>query len=73
MVYRALSLRIIGSIYINHFETPTHLNYVGHNQKKDTHALDFDVTLRYLCLDLHMFLNYTHAGQARRFFRIILS
>ncbi len=34
MVYCLLSLRIIGSIYINHFETPTHLNYVGHNPKK---------------------------------------
>jgi len=34
MVYCAPSLRIIGSIYINHFETPTHLNYVGHNPKK---------------------------------------
>ena len=30
----ALSLRIIGSIYINHFETPTNPNYVGHNPKK---------------------------------------
>ena len=36
MVYCAPSLRIIGSIYINHFETPTHLNYVGHNPKKKT-------------------------------------
>jgi len=34
MVYCALSLRIIGSIYINHFETPTNPNYVGHNPKK---------------------------------------
>jgi hypothetical protein len=30
----ALSLRIIGSIYINYFETPTNPNYVGHNPKK---------------------------------------
>ncbi len=45
MVYCHLSIRIIGSIYINHFEAPTHLNYVGHNQKKDTHTLDFDVAL----------------------------
>jgi hypothetical protein len=28
------TLRIIGSIYINHFEMPTHLSYVGHNPKK---------------------------------------
>ena len=34
MVYCAPSLRIIGSVYINHFETPTSLNYVGHNPKK---------------------------------------
>jgi len=34
MVYCALSLRIIGSIYINYFETPTNQNYVGHNPKK---------------------------------------
>ncbi len=45
MVYCAPSLRIIGSIYINHFETPTHLYFVGHNQKKDTHTLDLAVTL----------------------------
>ena len=60
MVYCALSLRIIGSIYINHFEPPTHVNYVGHNQKKDTHALDFDVTLRQekRRLDKYTFLCY---------------
>ena len=34
MVYCAPSLRIIGSIYINHFETPTDLTYVEHNPKK---------------------------------------
>jgi len=79
MVYCAIILRIIRSVYINHFETPTNLNFVrpalarslwniigslyyfsaefyllmsykpglgqGHNQKKDTHPLDFDVTL----------------------------
>jgi len=32
MVYCTLSLRIISSIYINHFETPTHLYFVGHNR-----------------------------------------
>jgi hypothetical protein len=42
-------------------------------QKKDTHTLDFDVTLRYLCLDLHMFLNYTHAGQTSSSFTIVLN
>jgi hypothetical protein len=79
IVYCAIPLRIICSVYINHFETPTNLNFVrpalargywntvwllhylagevfilipykpglgqGHNQKKDTHPLDFDVTL----------------------------
>jgi len=28
MVYCTISLRIIGSIHINHFETPTSLNHV---------------------------------------------
>ena len=46
MVYCALTLRIIRSVYINHFETTTNPDYMrGHNQKKDTHTLDFDVTL----------------------------
>ena len=46
MVYCSLTLRIIRSVYINHFETTTNPHYMrGHNQKKDTHTLDFDVTL----------------------------
>ena len=46
MVYCTLTLRIIRSVYINHFETTTNPDYIrGHNQKKDTHTLDFDVTL----------------------------
>ena len=46
MVYCTLTLRIIRSVYINHFETTTNPDYMrGHNQKKDTHTLDFDVTL----------------------------
>ncbi len=46
MVYCAVTLRIIRSVYINHFETTTNPDYMrGHNQKKDTHTLDFDVTL----------------------------
>ena len=46
MVYCTLTLRIIRSVYINHFETTTNPAYMrGHNQKKDTHTLDFDVTL----------------------------
>ena len=46
MVYCTLTLRIIRSVYTNHFETTTNPDYVrGHNQKKDTHTLDFDVTL----------------------------
>ena len=46
MVYCAITLRIIRSVYINHFETTTNPDYMrGHNQKKDTHTLDFDVTL----------------------------
>jgi len=46
MVYCTLTLRIIRSVYINHFETITNPDDMrGHNQKKDTHTLDFDVTL----------------------------
>jgi len=61
MVYCALSLRIIGSIYINHFETPTDLNYVGHNPKKrDTHTLDLDVTLGILIIPLTYHLESCH-------------
>ena len=46
MVYCTLTLRIIRSVYINHFETTTNPDYMrGHNQKKDTHTLGFDVTL----------------------------
>jgi len=54
MVYCTLTLRIIRSVYINHFETfrrahvesTTNPDYMrGHNQKKETHTLDFDVTL----------------------------
>ena len=46
MVYCTLTLRIIRSVYINHFETTTNPDYMrGHNQKKDTHTLDFDVTV----------------------------
>jgi len=48
MVYCTLTLRIIRSVYINHFETTTNPDYMrGHNQKKDTHTLDFDVTLAF--------------------------
>ena len=48
MVYCTLTLRIIRSVSINHFETTTNPDYMrGHNQKKDTHTLDFDVTLPY--------------------------
>ena len=47
MVYCTLTLRIIRSVYINHFETTTNPDYMReHNQKKDTHTLDFDVTLQ---------------------------
>jgi len=46
MVYCTLTLRITRSVYINHFETTTNPDYMrGHNQKKDTHTLDFDLTL----------------------------
>ena len=46
MVYCAVTLRIIRSVYMNHFETTTNPDYMrGHNQKKDIHTLDFDVTL----------------------------
>ena len=55
MVYCTLTLRIIRSVYINHFETTTNPDYMrGHNQKKDTHALDFDVTLPIACSRLRM-------------------
>jgi len=61
MVYCLISLRIIGSIYINHFETPTHLNYVGHNPKKrDTHTLGLDVTLGILIIPLTYHLESCH-------------